>query len=215
MSITTKSFVAVLLLLMSLGAAGDSIVLHALFKDKAIVVIEGTRRVLTIGTASPEGVKLLKTDTRAERAEIEWRGQRETLPLGTVRSGFAPSTKNSATLWAEPDGHFYAAGSVNGVAVRFMVDTGATTIAMNSTMAARIGIDYKKRGRAGAASTASGVVRTYEVRLDNVQVGGITLHNVEAGIIEGNFPREALLGMSFLGQLDMNRSDNKMELTQR
>ena len=55
----------------------------------------------------------------------------------------------------------------------------------------------------------------YGVKLAKVQVGEITMHNVDAGIIEGNFPTETLLGMSFLGQLDMKREGEKLELRQR
>jgi aspartyl protease family protein len=65
------------------------------------------------------------------------------------------------------------------------------------------------------ASTPAGNVRTYDISLNNVQVGGITLYNVQGSIIEGNHPREALLGMSFLGQLDMKRDSEKMELSER
>ena len=65
------------------------------------------------------------------------------------------------------------------------------------------------------SQTASGLVRTYNVTLGKVQIGEITLHNVDAGIIEGNFPTDPLLGMSFLGQLDMKREGEKLELKQR
>ena len=95
------------------------------------------------------------------------------------------------------------------------MDTGATSIAMNSQVAARLGIDYKRIGKQGVSQTASGLVRTYNLKLAKVQVGEITMHNVDAGIIEGNFPTETLLGMSFLGQLDMKREGEKLELKQR
>ncbi|GMR04049.1 MAG: TIGR02281 family clan AA aspartic protease [Gammaproteobacteria bacterium] len=195
--------------------AANKIALHALFKDKAILMIDGTRRVLAKGQTSPEGVKLLDTDTQAEEAEIEFNGKREVLKLGVVIAGFTQPGKGSATLWAEPNGHYFVEGWVNGVAVRFMVDTGATTIAMNSRVAKRIGLDYKKLGRRSFASTASGIVRTYNLKLNSVKVGGITLYNVDAGVIEGNFPVEVLLGMSFLGRLDIKRDDQKMELIQK
>jgi aspartyl protease family protein len=86
---------------------------------------------------------------------------------------------------------------------------------MSSAAASRIGLDYRKLGRPGAASTASGFVRTYNLKLNTVQIGEITLHNVDAGVVEGNHPTEILLGMSFLGQLDMKRDSEKMELTHR
>lgn len=197
------------------AGAVERVTLQALFKDKAILVIDGARRVLAAGESSPEGVKLIATDTRSERAEIEVAGRRETLALGVVLGSFAAAAGASVTLYAEPDGHFHADGTINGMAVRFLIDTGATTIALSGAEAARLGIDYRKRGQPGYASTASGVVRMYAVKLDSVQVGPITLYHVDAGVLEGSFPREALLGMSFLGRLDMKRDGERLELTQR
>jgi aspartyl protease family protein len=195
--------------------AVDSITLQALFKDKAIFLIDGTRRVLTRDEPSPEGVRLIATDTVAEQAEVEVDGKRQTVKLGMVMAGFGPrGGAPSVVLFAEPNGHFFADGLINGQPVRFMVDTGATTIAMSSVDASRIGIDYKK-GKQGHASTAGGVVRMYGLRLSNVKIGDIMLYDVEAGVIEGNFPTTPLLGMSFLGKLEMKREGQQMELKQR
>jgi aspartyl protease family protein len=197
------------------AGAVENISLQALFKDKAILTIDGARRVLKAGDASPEGVKLVSTDTQEELATVEIEGKPEVLRLGVVISGFTSARRGSVILYPERGGHFFADGLINGVSVRFMVDTGATTIAMSSAAASRIGLDYRKVGRPGAASTASGFVRTYNLKLNTVQIGEITLHNVDAGVVEGNHPTEILLGMSFLGQLDMKRDSEKMELTHR
>ena len=206
---------ALLVLAVQNACAAEKISLQALFKDKAIIVIDGKRRVLTSGEVSPEGVKLLTTDTQAEKADIEVKGVREQLKLGMVVSGFSSKGKSNATLYPDRGGHFFIEGFVNGAPVHFLVDTGATLIAMNSVTANRIGIDYLKNGRPGVASTPAGYVRTYDIFLNSVQVGGITLYNVAGSVIEGNHPKETLLGMSFLGQLDMTRDGQKMELTER
>lgn len=195
--------------------AGEGISLQALFKDKAILSIDGVRRVLKSGELSPEGIKLLATDTREEKAEIEINGKREVLKLGVVISSFKTTGRGSVTLYTESDGHYYIDGLINGMTVRFVLDTGATLIAMNSTIADRIGLDYRKLGRPAVAGTASGYVRTFNLKLNSVQIGNITLHNVSGSVIEGNHPREVLLGMSFLGQLNMKREDEKLELTER
>jgi aspartyl protease family protein len=194
--------------------AVDSITLQALFKDKAIFLIDGTRRVLTRDEPSPEGVRLIATDTVEEQAEVEVDGKRQIVKLGMVMAGFGRSKAASVTLYAEPNGHFFADGLINDQPIRFMVDTGATTIAMSSADASRIGIDYKK-GKQGYANTASGVVRMYGLRLNNVRIGDITLYDIEAGVIEGSFPTTPLLGMSFLGKLEMKREGQEMELKQR
>lgn len=206
---------ALLGLLATSAGAVDVVSLHALFKDKAILMVDGQRRVLARGATSPEGVKLIATDTVAEQAEVEINGRREVVKLGMVMAGFHPATQASVTLWVGSNGHFHADGTINGAAVRFLVDTGATSIAMSSVEAKRLGIDYEKRGRPSYATTAGGLVRTHVLKLDTVQVGAITLHNVEAGVVEGAYPREALLGMSFLGRLDMKRTGDQLELTQR
>ncbi|HEY4658088.1 MAG TPA: TIGR02281 family clan AA aspartic protease, partial [Gemmatimonadaceae bacterium] len=183
--------------------------------DKAILLIDGARRVLTTGETSPEGVKLIATDTREETAEIERDGRRQVLTLGVVASALVPEGKGRVMLFAESNGHYHTDGLINGKAVRFLVDTGATAVALSGAAAERIGIDYRRNGRPGIAQTAAGMVRTYNLTLFSVQVGEIVLYNVEAGVIEGNFPTEVLLGMSFLGQLDMKRDADKMELRQR
>jgi aspartyl protease family protein len=197
----------------SVAGAAD-ISLFALFKDKAILQVEGARRVLTVGTESPEGVKLVSTDTQVEEAVVELNGKRETLRLGVVYSAFQNTARESVTLFSDTSGFFHAEGSINGTAVTFLVDTGASNIAINSATAKRVGIDYTK-GRVGIARTASGYARVYSIQLATVKVGGIELRNVEAGVIDGPQPETPLLGMSFLNALEMKRDGNKMELTRR
>lgn len=206
---------ATLAMAMLPAGAVEQVSLQALFKDKAIVVIDGKRRVLKSGEPSPEGIRLKATDTQEETATLEIDGKERTVRLGTVISSFnASSGKGKVTLY--PSGkHFYADGTINGVPVRFVVDTGATTVAMNSREADRIGIDYRRQGKAGFASTAGGIVRSYGIKLQRVEVGEITLFNVDAGVVEGGFPQDILLGMSFLGQLDMRQLVDRMELMQR
>lgn len=209
-------FVGVLLALaVHPAGAVEKVSLQALFKDKAIVVIDGKRRVLKSGEPSPEGVRLKATDTQQETATLEVDGKERTIRLGTVVSSFARAPdKGKVTLY--PNGkHFYADGTINSVPVRFVVDTGATTIAMNSREARRIGIDYKRFGVPGVSSTAGGFVRTYSLKLERVELGEIVLFNVDAGVVEGGFPQDILLGMSFLGQLDMQQYVDRMELMQR
>jgi aspartyl protease family protein len=213
-------FGKILLALSLLGAAhcvgaASKLSLQALFKDRAIIVIDGARRVLKTGDTSPEGVKLIETDTREETATVAIDGKPQVLHLGVVVAATPGGGRSQVTLYAGQGGHFFADGFVNDVPVKFLVDTGATSIAMNSQHATRFGIDYKRNGKQSVAATASGLVRTYNVTLGKVQIGEITLHNVDAGIIEGNYPREPLLGMSFLGQLDMKREGEKLELRQR
>jgi aspartyl protease family protein len=212
-------FGKILLVLSLLGAtpsvgAATKLSLQALFKDKAIVLVDGSRRVLKVGETSPEGVKLVKTDTKEETATVAIDGKTQVLRLGMVVAASAGG-KGQVTLYAGGGAHFFADGYINDAPVKFMVDTGATVIAINSQVATRAGIDYKRTGKQEIVSTASGMARSYAVKIAKVQVGEITLHNVDASVIEGNFPQQPLLGMSFLGQLDMKREGDKLELRQR
>jgi aspartyl protease family protein len=197
------------------AGAVEKIALHALFKDKAIVLIDGRRAVLQAGVATDDGVKLVSTDTQEETAVVEVDGKPQTLRLGVVVSSFVSGGKGSVTLYPGRGGHYFADGTINGQGVQFMVDTGATSIALNTSVAQRLGIDYRKSGQAGYGSTAGGFVRTYQIKLDKVQVGDIVQYGVDAAVIEGAGPSDVLLGMSFLGRCDMKRDGEKLELIQR
>jgi len=204
----------VLALAPSLCSAGD-ISLFALFKDKAILKVDGARRVLAAGEVSPEGVKLVSADPESNEAVVEIQGKRQTLHLGVVISAFQSAARESVTLYAGSGGHFFADGSINGQPVRFLVDTGATTVALSSRDATSLGIDFKRFGRRSFSQTASGIAKIYILRLKQVSIGSVTLYDVEAGIIEGNFPTEPLLGMSFLSSFEMKREGDRLELTRR
>lgn len=200
--------------------AVEKLTLLALFKDQAILHIDGENRMLSKGETSPEGVELLEANS--ERAVVRIDGREEVLELGMVASfpgasdDVAPAWEGPAklTLWEEDDGFFYASGAINGSSVRFLVDTGANTIAINRGLAERLGIDYRD-GQQGVATTASGVTPMYIVTLERVSVGEITLRDVQAGILLGEQPEVPLLGMSFLGKLDMVREGERLELKRR
>ncbi len=201
----------------STAPADKQIDLLALFKDKAIVHIDGMRRLLAVGEVSPEGVTL--TATASDHAVVEFDGRRETLKLGmaTVFPGSGESAVEenvSVSLWADPRGFFHADGAINGYPVRFLVDTGATTIAINTDLARRIGIELSD-GQPWLASTAGGMARMVRVKLDRVSVGDIVLRDVDAGVILGSHPEIPLLGMSFLGEVDMVRRGDQMQLKKR
>lgn len=202
-------------LLPLLPAAGYAVDINVigLFPGKAVVVIEGGPiRTLSVGQKTAEGVTLLSTDR--ESAIFEIGGQKKKLNIGQHRAGPASAqSSQSATLTADPRGHFVVEGQVNGGTVRFLVDTGATTIALSSADATRLGIDYRK-GERGLVGTANGTATAYRVKLDTVQVGGIIANNVDAAVLDGNLPM-ALLGMSFLNRMDMRREGQTMVLIKR
>ena len=205
-----------LLCVMHTQAADISVV--GLFSGRAVVVIDGGKpRTLSAGQATPEGVKLISADSNA--AVIEYQGKRQTLAPGSgARYGGGPSAStgpgSSVTLTADTRGHYQTLGQINGNAVQFLVDTGATLIAISSGQARQLGINYLSGAR-GYTETANGRAAAYRITLDTVKVGDITLHAVEAVVLEGDGLKIALLGMSFLNRTDMKRDSQSLTLTRR
>jgi aspartyl protease family protein len=191
-------------------AASVSVV--GLFKDKAIVTIDGGKpRTLSVGQAI-QGVKLIAADSGGASFDID--GKHRTLGMGqSFAGGATPSVRQSVSLTADARGHFAAAGSLNGYPVSFLVDTGATTIAISAAEAKRIGLDYKA-GQAVGVGTAAGVVPAWRVTFNSVKVGGISVNQVEGMVVETGLS-VPLLGMSFLNRMEMKRDGQTMTLTQR
>ncbi len=209
-------FVSVILLLANHSSyAIDKIVINGLFKNKAIVTIDGKQRILKTGKASPEGALLIESNSK--KAIIEVNGKQETYLLGDhIGGSFTPPTEGKKIIITPDSGNMYnISGTINGSHVDFVVDTGATLISMNSNVAKRLGIDYKLKGKKGLSNTASGTSEIYIIKLKKVRIGDIELHNVEGAVHEGNFPLTTLLGMSFLSKLNMSREGRIMELQKK
>ena len=196
------------------AAQALDVVVVGLFSGRAVVMINGgAPRTLSAGQSTPEGVRLVRADS--ETAELEIDGKRQVLRLGGGRFGGGPAADSpSAKLYADGDGHFISDGTINGTSVRFVVDTGATAVAMNSREAARLGLNYRS-GPRERAMTANGTIVVHTVKLDTIRVGGIELHNVDAIVHDGDHPTLVLLGMSFLNRVDMRRDGVLLTLTQR
>lgn len=190
----------------------EKIVVLGLFKDKAIVEIDGRKRSLTAGATSPEGVRLIAANSN--EALIEVNGKRGTYTLGThIGSTYAPvSPQATVQIWPDATGMYTVEGSINQFPIKFLVDTGASTVAMNKHQAKRLGLDYKFNSVEGAVTTASGIARTYYLTLKRVKVGEIELNEVPAVVVDGDFPLVSLLGMSFLNRVDMMRNGRVLEL---
>ncbi len=193
------------------AAWATSVSVVGLFRDKAIVSIDGGKpRTLSAGQ-TVQGVKLIAADSGSARFEVD--GKRRTLGMGQSFAGAAAAERQSVSLTADARGHFAAAGSLNGYPLTFLVDTGATAIAISAADAGRIGVDYRA-GQAVGVGTAAGVVPAWRVKFGTVKVGSITLHQVDGMVMETglNVP---LLGMSFLNRMEMKRDGETMTLTQR
>lgn len=205
---------ALLLLIVSKDAFAANVTVVGLFPGKAVVVINGASpRTISVGQKQPEGVILISTASASAVFEID--GKRHTLDIGEHFSASSEGLKSDNTLILSADvvGQFWTIGQINGKSVRFLVDTGATMIALPAAAARNMGIDYTK-GQRGFSATAGGVVPVYRVSLDAVTIGTITLYRIEATVFENGLD-VALLGMSFLNRLQMKRDGAHMTLTKR
>lgn len=182
------------------------------FGDKAaILVIDGAEpRTVRIGR-EVAGVTLVSVER--DSAVIEVAGARRTLARGQHYSTAASDTRQSVTLAADTRGHFITDGAINDKPVRFVIDTGATMVALPAADALRLGLDYRK-GEVALTKTAAGVVPVYRVRLERVRLGGIEIAGVDGVVIEQGLDI-ALLGMSFLSRVEMKNEGQLMTLTRR
>ena len=121
---------------------------------------------------------------------------------------------DTVTLISDARGHFTTVGVVNGVSLRFLVDTGATSVVLSSADARRAGVNYLGGTRV-LTQTANGIVPVYTVKLDSLRIGDITVNNVDASVIEGDKLPIALLGMSFLNRMEMRRDGTTLTLIRR
>lgn len=192
------------------------VVLQGILGSRVLLMVDGQRQMMSVTDAAKHGVRVLRI--LAEQVEVEIDGKRRRLRLGdhySVTSRYKKRESAEVIIVKDSRGMYSTVGSINGLLVSFLVDTGASTIAMNAQHATRLGIDFKVVGVPTFVGTASGVSKAYRVRLDKVTIGGIAQHNVPAVVIDGRFPVQALLGMSFLGQLEIQRDGNIMRLKKK
>lgn len=204
---------AALLLLACGGAFGQTVSFSGHMGYRALLVIDGVPRSLSVGN-SVAGVRLVSVN--ASTAVVEINGKQQTLGLGgspVSVSGVQREGGTQIVIPAGSNGHFVTAGSINGKAVEFMVDTGATTIAMSIAEADRIGLKYKDSAKF-TGHTANGTVSGYQTVLGVVRVGDVQVYNVEAAILPLPMP-QVLLGNSFLNRFQMKRDNERMTLEKR
>ena len=201
-------------LLAHIPAFAQSVSMNGSLGDKALLIIDGAPLTLAVG-ASAKGVRLVSVN--GSNAVVEVKGRRVALAMGgaQVNLGAANSDGGGSqiVLSASSGGHFLTGGAINGRAVRFLVDTGATTVAMSQAEAQTLGIDFRS-GQRGMAATANGPVPVFRVMLSSVRIGDVQVYNVEATVLP--VPMEfVLLGNSFLTRFQMKRENDVLTLSKR
>ena len=211
---------AVLLALAVAGAQAQSVSsvssvsLAGRMGDRALLVVNGQPHTVAMG-GTVAGVRLLRWS--GDEAEVEVAGARSRLRVGgtpaQIGAARAPAAAREIVMTASSGGHFTPAGAINGQAVRFVVDTGATLVSMGKDEALRLNLDLSG-ARNGVSQTANGPVAVQIVVLDRVRVGEVEINNVGAVVLPQPLPF-ILLGNSFLSRFQMRRDNDVMRLELR
>ena len=207
----------VLALLLSCSAtawAASQVLVVGLFPGAAVINVDGQRKLVREGQVGPGEVMVVRVDKQGAVLRVD--GVEHFYPLGREYSGgYAEPVKKRLSIARGVGGHYWITGSVNGHNVPFLVDTGATSVALNEGQARRLGIDFRANGRPLQVNTASGMSRGWQVTLDRVKVGEIEVLGVDAVVLEGSSPTEALLGMSFLNRVGWREDQGMLVLESR
>ncbi|MGH8864358.1 MAG: retropepsin-like aspartic protease family protein [Burkholderiales bacterium] len=205
---------AIIVALLTCPAAAQEVRVQALFEGKALLAVDGGKPRTVRAGETYAGVKLISANS--EEAVVSVNGKRQRLKLGEgiYSTASVPSGHVTVTLNSDGSGHFVTSGSINGAAMKFLVDTGATMVSMGLEDARRAGVNYLA-GTRGHSQTANGITPVYKVKLSSVRLGDITLNDVDGVVHENNSLPVVLLGMSFLGQLEMRREGKSLTLTKR
>ena len=193
--------------------------LEALFPGKAMINLDGKRMILKAGQEK-KGILLISTDTYAQTAEFEINNVREIYAMSRQIGGGSQEVKAKEVM-IRPDvrGNYLTQGLINGKRVDFLVDTGASSIALSQSLAKSLGINYQVNATKIKVKTASAIVDAYQVKFDNVAIDSSKLTNVDGIVIPDSQPIAnqkvfGLRGMSFLGRLELEKKQNLMLLRQ-
>ena len=209
-----KSLIPALLVAACGFAHAQSVTLTGTIGSRAILIVDGSApKTVAVGETF-QGVKLLAL--QGEQATVESGGKRVSIRMDTpvsIGGAGAGAGGTRIVLPASSGGHFMTQGAINGRAVSFMVDTGATSVAMSEADALRIGLDYTK-GQPVQLNTANGLARAYRVSLNSVRVGDVEVYDVDAVVSQQPMPY-ILLGNSFISRFSMRRDGDQMVLEKR
>jgi aspartyl protease family protein len=209
-----RPLAAVSLLVAAATASAQTVSMGGSLGNNALLVIDGKARTVAVG-ATVEGVRLVSVS--GNDAVVEVKGKRVTVRLGDAQVNLGGKASEGSgkqiVLTAQTGGHFYAPGTINGKAVRFVVDTGATLVALDQYEADRLGIDWKN-GRRGMSRTANGDMPSFRTTLPSVRIGDVQVYNVDAVVSPTPMPY-ILLGNSFLTRFQMKRENDVMTLDLR
>lgn len=196
-----------------LPAQAQDVALAGILGGKALLVVNGSAPRGVAPGESHMGVQVVSVGR--EDAVVDSAGGRRSLRLGEapVRVGDS-GTGQRVVLKADARGHFVSSGQINGRIMQYMVDTGASTVAIGRPDAQRMGLKFEEQGQSVRMNTANGVAQGWRMRLDSVRVGDVELRGVDAIVTPQPMPY-VLLGNSFLREFEMSRNGDEMMLLKR
>jgi aspartyl protease family protein len=195
-------------------ALAQTVGLAGVLGKRALLMVDGgAPRSVGVGE-SHQGVRLLSV--QGEQAEVEVAGRRLTVRLGASPASVGargPGAAGRIVITSDGRGHFISEGRFNGQLMQFMVDTGATMLAIGAPTADRMGLAYKN-GAPVRVSTANGAAEGWAIKLATVRVGEVELTGLDAVVVPMAMPY-VLLGNNFLAQFQMTRTSDQMVLERR
>ena len=204
--------IACALWLVPVGALAQSVALAGVLGSKALLVVDANAPRAVGAGDEYKGVKVIAVSK--DDATIEVKGARRVVRLGEAPVSVGARTGGRrVTLMADSRGHFMNSGTINGQVMQYMVDTGASTVAIGRPDADRMELKYQS-GQPVRVNTANGVAQGWRMKLDSVRVGDIEVFGVEAIITSQPMPY-VLLGNSFLSEFQMTRINDQMVLEKR
>ena len=209
-----QTILALLLVVFAAAVAAQTagVKVVALFSNKALLQVGERQKIVSAGETFA-GVLLQSASGRGAVVVIDG----ETMSLGlnqSISGNFKKPNRDKIRIVPDAQGMYLVRGKINGTAIGFLVDTGATYVTMSGRQARALNIDFKK-GVRGQAHTAAALVEVWQITLNSVSIGDIKLSNVTATVIDGDQPRQVLLGNSFLGQTDMQQADSALVIRKR
>lgn len=209
-----KSVILIVSLLLALygQVLAQTATLSGILGDKALLIVNGRPPKIVAQGETYFGVKVIST--LSDKAVVELNGVKQTLRVGdspvSVGSRAPGVSGNRVVLSSRSGGHYLTSGQINGHAVQFMLDSGATFVSLGASDAARIGLDYRS-GQVVQSQTANGITYAWRSSLAKVQVGDVTLYDVDALVLPTTMPT-VLLGNSFLSRFQMTQANGQMIL---
>jgi aspartyl protease family protein len=135
-------------------------------------------------------------------------------PRATAAPAQPVAAGRSLTIQRGDKGHFQVEGAIDGRRMAFLVDTGASVIALRERDAGRLGIHPTPRDYTAKVTTANGVIAAAPVELTRVDIGGLVVYNVAAIVLPDEALGENLLGMSFLSRVRFEHRNGRLVLEQ-